>query len=190
MTKPIITKTSVTYSRSRTINMGNYESENVQAGITFESVTAGSEEALFAEAEKLVEAKLDEITAEVSKSSLNKVTKNKVETSKPAKEEKAEEDEPKKEKKPTKKKAKKEEPEEEDVEIEEVDEDSLTIDHVCTALREYAKEHGKPAAKSIMEDVAGVKKMDDIPQEKFSDVILACEDPPETEEEDDDDLDD
>jgi archaellum component FlaD/FlaE len=90
---------------------------------------------------------------------------------------------PKKEKKKPaakKKAAKKEEPEEE---TEEVDEDDLTLDHVREALRDYAAEHGKPAAKKIMDEVAGVKKMDDIPEDKFADVILACEAEPEAEEE-------
>lgn len=76
----------------------------------------------------------------------------------------------------TKKKEKvKEAKKSKDESIEEVNEDDLTLDHVREALRDFAKEHGKPAAKTIMEEVAGVKKMDDIPKEKFADVILTCE---------------
>ena len=104
---------------------------------------------------------------------LNKVNKTEAEPEaeeKPAK------------KKPAKKKAKKEEPVEEEAETEEIDEDDLTIDHVKEALREYASEHGKPAAKKIMEEVAGVKKMDDIPEDKYADVILATEAEPEEED--------
>lgn len=180
MSDPVITKTTVTYSRSRTINMGNYESEVVQAGVTFESVTPGSEEALFVQAGEFVEAKLDALAAEVSKGSLNKVAKNRAEA--PAKEEKAEKEAPKKEKKAPAKKAKKEEPKEEEVEVEEINEDDLTLDHVREALRDYAKEYGKPAAKAVMENAADAKKMDDIPADKFSAVILACEEAPEEEE--------
>jgi hypothetical protein len=90
-------------------------------------------------------------------------------------------------KKPAKKKAKKEEPKEEpEDETEEIDEDDLTIDHVKEALRAYAADHGKPAAKKVMKEVAGVSKMDDIPEDKFADVILATEAEPEAEEDEDD----
>ena len=92
---------------------------------------------------------------------------------------KTEDDKPAK--KAAKKKSKKKEPapEPEDTDVEEVDEDDLTLDHVRTALRDYAADHGKDAAKSVIENVGGVKIMADIPTDKFSVVILACEEAPE-----------
>lgn len=70
-------------------------------------------------------------------------------------------------------------------EVEEVSENDLTIDHVREALRDYAADHGKPAAKKVMEKVAKVKKMDDIPENKFADIILACEEAPESDDDED-----
>jgi archaellum component FlaD/FlaE len=184
MTKgPIITKTSVTCSQSRTINMGNYENVNVFVSTTFESVEAGSEEALYDKALAFVESKVDERAAAISKGSLNKVTKNKSEAKKEEKtDEKVETKTKAKASKAAKPKAKKQVEEEDESEVVEIDESDLTLDHVRQALRDYAKEHGKLAAKELMQQVAKAKKMDDIPEDKFSAVILACEEEPEGEE--------
>lgn len=159
--------------------MGNYEAVDIHASCTFESVEAGSEEHLYAKAADFVEKQLDVEAAEVQAKSLNTVTKKKT---KAPKEEAEVEEKPKKKKK----KAKKEEPVEE-AEADD-DEDGLTLDAVREALRAYSKEHGKPAAKAIIKDVAGCAKMDDIPEDKFSAVIVACEEAPD-EDEDDEDLD-
>jgi outer membrane biosynthesis protein TonB len=166
--------------------MGNYENVNVFVSTTFESVEAGSEEALYDKALAFVESKVDERAAAISKGSLNKVVKNRSDVATiiddPIKPE-AEEVKPKAKKakasKAAKPKAKKQVEETEEVEI---DESDLTLDHVRQALRDYAKENGKPAAKELMQKVAKAKKMDDIPEDKFSAVILACEEEPEGDE--------
>lgn len=172
--EPIITRTVVTYSQSRKINMGNYEAVDIFASCTFESVEAGSEEVLYAKAADAVEKQLGLETEELQKQSLNSVTKKKTKT------EKVEEVAEEKPKKKKEKKPKKEEP----VEEKEADEEGLDLDAVREALRAYSKEHGKPAAKAIIKDVAGCSKMDDIPEDKFSAVIVACEEAPEEGEDD------
>lgn len=57
-----------------------------------------------------------------------------------------------------------------------VDVSELTINHVRNALTEYLKENGKPAAMRIVETVAHVKRVSDIPQDKFQAIIEACQD--------------
>lgn len=169
MKDPIITRTAVAYSQSRKINLGNYESVDVFASATFESVEPGSEAILYAKAADFVEEKLKEEVAGIQGKPAPKVAPKKAE---------AKDEKPKKKK--TKVAPKKEaESKEEDGEV--------TLEVVKQALKDYSAKYNKDAAKAIIQNVTGQPKMKDIKEKHFADILLACEEPPVEEDEDFDD---
>lgn len=178
--EPVITKTVVTYSQTRKINQGNYESADVFVSCSFETPQADQEEYLYAKAADFVEAKLKEEET-LRSQSLNSVTKNKpVEKAEKKSEDKEEKKTSKSSKNKSSKKAK-----EDEVNDEETSEGGIDFETVKDALKAYAKEHSKDEAKKVIKEVGGVDKLDEIPEDKFSAVLIACEKGPSSDEDED-----
>lgn len=51
----------------------------------------------------------------------------------------------------------------------------VTQEQMQAALTKVKDDLGVPAAKAIINETGGVKKMDDIPEDKYAAVIKACE---------------
>jgi len=172
MTQLPITQTSVTYSQSRKINLGNYEAVDIFLSSTY--VAAGQDaQELYGKAVEFVESRLDEKEDELRKTSTNVIAKNKVS---PTAEEKetpktAKKSEPaKKAEKPAKETKAASEPVDEEVE--------LTIETVKEALREYSVKYKKEAAKQVIVSVTGSDKMASIKEEHLADMMIALEKAP------------
>jgi len=58
----------------------------------------------------------------------------------------------------------------------------VTQSQVQAALNEVKEKFGVPEAKAIIADVGGVKKMDEIPEDKYKEVFEACQQKLEEEE--------
>ncbi len=178
-----IAKTTVTYTQTRKINLGNYESTDIMLGVTFESYDTDAAELLYAKAGDIVEEALDAEEIKIRKQSLDQTSKKKGEVLKNNGKDKEE--------KPKKTRKKKETKKEETKTVEQTDqtdEQDMTLETVKIAIREYAKKYSKQDAKNIIYNIGGVKKLADIPEDKFADVLLACENEPEKIEDEDDDI--
>jgi len=187
-----MSKTAITYSQSRLVNLGNYENLTITVGVTIDDLAEDQLEDTYAKAIEFVHGKLAEQTKEAQKGSLNAVTKNaakKVEAKKVKKEKVKEEpieetaveedtveeveEKPvvKKAKKPAKVKSKSAEEEQESQSEDTV----LTADDVRKALMTYAKANSKEAAKALLKDVGGVTKISEVDVNDYADIIIAAE---------------
>lgn len=146
---------NVTVSRSRTVNLGNYENEQVFVSVTVPVASGQDYNSVYEEAMSFVEERLSEEVQKLGDKSINKVAKNRV-----ASESKSEEKvEQKTETKPTQKtESKKEE----------------SISDVRSALKSIKDEFGNDAYKSILSGF-GYKAVSSIEEEQHNAIIEACD---------------
>lgn len=198
-------KTTVTVTQTRKVNLGNFESADIQIGVTYESFTRDEEQELYAKAADFVEEKIKAEVLELQKQSVNPVTQKKAEqqlSTKPItvnipKEEKpADAEAPKKTKRPPavipdtaeesedetppfvkNAKAKPAKVKEEPVEEEsEEASETVTLAQVKEELRKYAAATTKADAIKLMKKTTGKDKSDDVEEKDYAKLLFALKD--------------
>ena len=192
----LLVKTIVSVSQTRKVNLGNFESADIQVGISYESFDREEEHLLYARAADFVEEKMAQEVLTLQKLSVNPMTQKQAAESekkqaaekpaekpaaKPAKEPKAKAPEPEPEaedeveEKPAKAaktekpaKAKVAEPEAEESE----EKSEPTLADVKNALRKYAAATTKGDAIALMKKVTGVDASDKVAKKDYAKLLL------------------
>lgn len=168
----------VSVSRSRTVNLGNYESETVNITVAVPVAAGQDYDSVYNEALTFVTERLDAQVDEIVGRSANKQTKKR-----PARKEVVEEAEVAD---PSKEELLNEEVVDD---VEEAGEEIPLIADVKAALKEVKNEHGNDAYKGILKEF-GYTAVNKIEEENHAAIIAACNEYEPEVADDEDDLDD